>query len=1207
MNHISVRLAWHNDGWNGKICKDPSSNVYCVGQHSYPAQKISMKRNLDFEKKICGKAPSCREEIPPCCLSMNAFGSNPVEAYEDPPDWFKDETQRTFWSMPPSTCAAWPYEEMYRQEAKNAKGKWDSALRRQLVEEYFKEIKPNRSLVFYYSNYSNPFSENEVKKYVIVGLSRLKEIGDQVYFEGCSKYSRDYYGGFVWQRNITSHYPDQGFRIPYHKYRGKPDIIDRIALFPDNPRLFKFASRQMSDDDALGLVEASLNTIKGLQEVGDESENWDYHSLWLESLIAELWNARGPIPGMAAVLSYLQAPRMVEFFKTLSQQDKIWEAHDVIFNFMDGVIDTIDGLSVDKNTLEKMRRQWRLQGPEKQKLLKDILPRFDLDMEQIKKILSEKRLENGLFSPLTSFIENPYLLSEQYFGDAPDDLITWGTIDRGMIPSPQFAPKEPLSLDDPRRFRSILITSLRSETQHTFLPSQFLIEILNKRLLILPEWKRFEFAENYIVADEEFLSEALHIYDAEDKRHIALKEVYEDERFIEKTLRFLLGGADIQLTHPVTEHTWSDYLRDSDSPLALKAPDFYEKAIKDQVNACQRAFLKPLSLICGEAGTGKTTVIRAIFKAIKKGHGVGSSIVALAPTGKAADRIRGMLELDQGVSGKVEVYTIHSFLAKRKWLNPNMTLRRVGGEVEAGYQTYVLDECSMMDLALFATLLRSINWSSVRQLILVGDPNQLPPIGRGRVFADIIDHLKKTSPENVLELMHNLRQTLGSITGGGQAIIDLAKLYLTTEQPDAKDQEAKYQFEAILEKIQQGGEVDHDLRIAYWTNQEDLEYQLIAQMESDMKFDISLRTAKGKTDLVDSHKPWRLFHEAFNGNPDYLQIISPYRAEFFGTDHVNRILQTRLQKDNLGKIGNKGGITLFDKVIQIVNRPKSRSIMAFNFNGWKEEPVEIFNGQLGFVRIHGFDKLEAKKSSFSLKRFQVIFSGKDHLAVGYGTEPSKGVKEEKVEENIELAYAISVHKAQGSDFDRVYVIVPKGNKALLSKELFYTALTRARKHCTLFLQDDISVLLGMRRPESSILKRINSSLFSFRSVPQELRHLRGWFEDGRIHQALTGDLVRSKSEVIIANIFHSQDIPFKYEMPLRASDGSAYLPDFTITWRGVDYYWEHLGLLNDDAYSQHWIKKQNWYDRNFPGKLIVSKESGNLSGDVESIIRKTFV
>jgi len=100
-----------------------------------------------------------------------------------------------------------------------------------------------------------------------------------------------------------------------------------------------------------------------------------------------------------------------------------------------------------------------------------------------------------------------------------------------------------------------------------------------------------------------------------------------------------------------------------------------------------------------------------------------------------------------------------------------------------------------------------------------------------------------------------------------------------------------------------------------------------------------------------------------------------------------------------------------------------------------------------------------------------------------------------------------------------------------------------------------------------------------------------WYEEGKIHKALTEHMVRSKSEVIIANIFHDRGIPFEYEVPLYASDGTMYLPDFTITFAGEIWYWEHLGMLHDTRYRNHWETKKAWYEKHgFAENLITTTE-----------------
>lgn len=114
------------------------------------------------------------------------------------------------------------------------------------------------------------------------------------------------------------------------------------------------------------------------------------------------------------------------------------------------------------------------------------------------------------------------------------------------------------------------------------------------------------------------------------------------------------------------------------------------------------------------------------------------------------------------------------------------------------------------------------------------------------------------------------------------------------------------------------------------------------------------------------------------------------------------------------------------------------------------------------------------------------------------------------------------------------------------------------------------------------------------------------YSRGRIYRTLSGDMVRSKSEVIIANILYQTGIPFEYETFLTAPDGSCRLPDFTIEWRGHTYYWEHLGMLDVDDYRRKWELKKDWYAEHFPGQVITTTETSTLSEEAKEVIASTF-
>lgn len=1207
--HISARLAWHQDGWNGHICKDPASNVYCVGRHSYPGELIAEKRNLAHEQENAGQCCSKLGELPPCMYSLNAFGSKELTAHSDPPDFFNGGAERQKWKLKPSTICVWPYEGMYGNDVKQPGSGFDYDQRLENAKSYFNKIEPDSSLIFYYANYSNPLNQDDERRYVIVGVSRIKEVADIRFYDKAEERIRQKYGGgFIWQCDITSHYPDQGLRLPYHAYKDDPEALARIAFFPDNPRAFKFGTRAVSDDDALDLVERFLEVAGTLREMGDKNEDWAARTKWLQSLIAELWRNRGLYPGVGQILDVLGFQDAIPFWKNRAEAGNEKDAKDALFAFLDGRAKSVPGLKIQDATAKQVIRQWKLKTDEEQAVLRDVLPRFDLDGGQIKRLLSQDRVKNSIYSSLGEIQENPYIIAEEYIGDGVDDCITFSRIDHGMLPAPDLGGEPLAETDDSRRLRALCVEQLRRETKHTFVAAPKLIHDINHKMSFLPEWKSHQFTERYLDVDEEFLSSALVFRKHSDLRYVYLKSVYEAERDIEKQLRDLAQRPTISFKSPVTEKHWTTFLTETGSELKKKAPTDYSEAIQGQVEVCSRLFGCPVAVLSGGAGTGKTTVIKAVIKAIEKAHGTGTSFHLLAPTGKAADRIR--TATDKSAS------TIHSFLAKLGWLNDNLTFKRHGQKREESTQTIIIDEASMLDLELAATLFRAINWKTVQRLILVGDPNQLPPIGRGKVFSEIIEWLKEDQSDGYGELQVNIRQMENRVTNRGQGILELAQTFVRATLEDDDDEARKVAAEDILRRIQEGGNIDQDLRAVYWKSPKELSEMLISLMIEDMQSDTGSK--------FDPEAPHALWNEACKEKSDqqyppqradYLQIISPYRGELFGTEPLNAEIQKHLH--GIPKDGSPDanrildGIMLYDKVIQFRNRPKSNPINAYNVQTKQTESVEVFNGELGFVRPHPFDKQKLRWSGFRLEHFQVHFSRKEHLWVGYGRKLGKGpddrwLPEEKIEENLELAYAISVHKAQGSEFERVYFVVPKHKVTLLSPELFYTGITRAKRHCTLLIEEDISPLLDMRRRERSHLLRINASLFTFEPLPDALIDLGGWHAEGKIHHTLAGHLVRSKSEVIIANLLHEREIPFQYEQPLFAPDGTFYLPDFTITWQGEQWYWEHWGRMDQDKYLNHAETKKKWYRKFFPDRLVETLEGNDLTSQADELVRKHF-
>jgi ATP-dependent exoDNAse (exonuclease V) alpha subunit len=1197
--HLTARLAWHDDGWNGRVCRKPDCNTYCVGAQSYPGNVVFRERRLAVEEKNAGRpiAQLAGADLPPCIYSANAFGDEGIRGYSNPPDFFRGGAKRTEWDIPPATVCVWPYEAMYGDAVYDETGKLDNDKRSANAEEFFSKIENDKSLVFYYANYSNPLSDDESPRYVLIGVSRVKKVGARLSYDEANDYIRQHYaGGMIWGRNISSHYPDTGLRLPYHRYRDDPEALNRFAVFPENPRTCKYGARLLTNDDAIGLLEQFLSAVRELKVMSDDSEDWIERERWLLGCIAELWSKRGLYPGLLNVMRFLDAEVAITKTRELAEAGKAREAHSLFFQAVEK--NTVaPELGLTGKALQKLSRQWRLKPPDAQMLLKEVLPRLDLDIDQIERIVSEEiavRSAHGLPESIKEPLENPYVLCEGYVGNSPDDIIPWGRIDRGTLPSPELGgdPLAEMDFDDARRLRALCVEQLRREPNQTFRAADNILGEVNTRLARLPEWKSASFTARYLEVDREVLEQALVLRSEGQRLWLYLKRVFEDERDVEDALTRLAGRAAISLARPFTIDDWRSEIIDKKSRLLAKTKDEYLSAAQAQADACAAIFARPLAIVTGAAGTGKTSAICALIRAVRQTEGDGAPLTVLAPTGKASDRIRA--KLHEREIERVSTSTVHSFLAKGGWLNDNLTLKQKNGKL-AGAGTVIVDEASMLDLGLMASLVRALDWRQVRRFILVGDPNQLPPIGRGRVFADTIRWLSEKQPGSVARLHHNLRQMENRAEGRGTAILRLADLFVggnAREEGDSTSPEA----EALLSAVHKGGDVDADLRVIYWDEATSIAPALVAAVEQEMS------THTG-TDLVPD-KPYELWRAAFDWKPEKYQVLTPHRGELHGVDAINQAIQERIARGVLEWYGSIDGITLYDKVIQYRNRPQSNPIWAYNFATKRPERVEVFNGEIGFVQKHNFDK----GSRFRLKRFQVKFERKDHLAVGYGSDLSANGGFESVEENLELAYAISVHKAQGSEFNHTYVVVPRSKGQSLSSELLYTALTRATQHSTLLIQGDVSTLLSARRPENAQLGLINSSLFDgfFRAVPDELIRRHGWYEEGKIHQALTSDMVRSKSELVISNLLHDRGVPFQYEVLLRAPDGTMYLPDFTITWNGETWYWEHWGMMSSDAYQRHRETKVAWYSKHFPGRLVETFEAPTLSQDAAALIERRF-
>lgn len=204
--------------------------------------------------------------------------------------------------------------------------------------------------------------------------------------------------------------------------------------------------------------------------------------------------------------------------------------------------------------------------------------------------------------------------------------------------------------------------------------------------------------------------------------------------------------------------------------------------------------------------------------------------------------------------------------------------------------------------------------------------------------------------------------------------------------------------------------------------------------------------------------------------------------------------------------------------------------------------------------------------------------------------------------DLELAYALTVHKAQGSEFDKVILVISEPC-SLLSKELFYTAITRQKKRLVILYNAKAYHLRNYSSIEFSDIARRFTNLFE---KPEIVEYKKDLYEAGLIHKTARGELVRSKSEVIIADALFDNGIDYAYEKELSLGDDGVKFPDFTIedAESGTTFYWEHCGMMADENYRRRWEAKRELYARHgiIEGvNLIVSYENDNGSIDSQVI------
>ena len=660
----------------------------------------------------------------------------------------------------------------------------------------------------------------------------------------------------------------------------------------------------------------------------------------------------GPGEGLTVSGKWVTHPSYGEQFAADSFERSLPESHDATVDFLSsGIIKGIGPRLAARITEAFGQYTFRVLGetPERltevrgitEKKARDIHLQFQeyAEMRRLMDFLSENRLPLELTARLykrlgsmavTALSENPYILCDEYFE------VDFHVADR-------LAARLGVSMRAPERVDAGLIytMSVNLDNGHTFIPTEKVTATTTKLLSFQGE-----------PVDEPLVVEGV-------QRLTAQGQLIR-ERIVGRDLLYLrsLHEAETFLSDYLSRMAEHNYEYDFDIDELLHALEMdsdieYAPLQREAISAAAR---NGLVILTGGPGTGKTTTVRGMLRVFEA---LGLNTVLAAPTGRAAKRLSELCGM--------EAKTIHRLLeAGYHGGGGRLAFQRCRTN-PLDCDAVVLDEVSMIDIRLMQALVEALPYGA--RLVLVGDADQLPPVGPGNFLRDVIGSERIPT----IQLTKIFRQAQES------AIVMNAHAINEGRMPHASGPDGDF----FIMRKSDPAEI--------------------------------IETVTG---LCAVRLP-----KHYGISPSQIQVLSPSRRQGAGTTQLNRALQEVLNPPGEEKEEKRFGDIVFrtgDRVMQIRNNYD----IVWERISAKETGTGMFNGDVGEI-IKIYPSQECLTVKFD-----------DRLA----TYTYDMLNE------LELAYAMTVHKAQGSEFEAVVVALSPGTTPrLLTRNILYTAITRAKK------------------------------------------------------------------------------------------------------------------------------------------------------------------